>query len=83
MSYPEVASKVNNDNNQKLTKVLSAKLSIQDHNICKLIAGQLFKDRIIDEATTSALIRSLLMFAIQDFKDMKMQNLQIILGGEG
>jgi hypothetical protein len=59
---------------------LSTKLSIQDHNICKLIAGQLFKERIIDEPTTSALIRALLSFAIKDFKDMNMQNLQVILG---
>jgi hypothetical protein len=66
MSYPEVALKLNN-NNQKLTKVLSAKLSIQDHITCKLIAGQLFKEGILDEPTTSALIRALLMFAIKDF----------------
>jgi hypothetical protein len=79
MNYPEVTLKLNN-NNQKLTKVLSAKLSIQDQNICKLIAGQLFKERILDEPTTSALIRALLMFAIDDFKNMKMQNLQVILG---
>ena len=62
-----------------LTKVLSTKLSIEDHNTCKLIAGQLFKDRIIGEPTTSALIRALLMFAIHDFKDMNMQNLKVIL----
>jgi hypothetical protein len=81
MTHPEVTLKLNNNNNnQKLTKVLSAKLSIQDHNICKLIAGQLFKERIIDEPTTSALIRALLMFAIKDFKDLNMQNLQVILG---
>jgi hypothetical protein len=82
MSYPEVALKRNNnnnDNNKKLTKVLSAKLSIQDHNICKLIAGQLFKARIIDEPTTSSLIRALLSFAIKDFSDWNMQNLQVIL----
>jgi threonine dehydratase len=79
MSYPEGALKLNNNNNQKLTKVLSAKLSIQDHNICKLIAGQLFNERIIEEPTTSALIRALFMFAIKDFKDMKMQNLQVVL----
>jgi hypothetical protein len=69
-----------NIDDKKLTKVLSTKLSIQDHNICKLIAGQLFKERIIDEPTTSALIRALLSFAIKDFKDMNMQNLQVILG---
>jgi len=81
MSYPEVALKVNDNynNNKKLTKVLSAKLSIGDHNICKLMAGQLFKERIIDEPTTSALIRALLSFAIKDFKNMKMQNLKVIL----
>jgi len=82
MSYPEVALKINNNNNNnndKLTKVLSAKLSIQDHNICKLIAGQLFKERILEEPTTSALIRALLMFAIKDFSDWNMQNLQVIL----
>jgi hypothetical protein len=80
MSYHEVTLKVNNNNNnQKLTKVLSAKLSIQDHNICKLIAGHLFKEQVIDEPTTSALIRALLVFAIKDFKDMNMQNLQVIL----
>jgi threonine dehydratase len=69
-----------NIDDKKLTKVLSTKLSIQDHNICKLIAGQLFKERIIDEPTTSALIRALLSFAIKDFKDRNMQNLQVILG---
>jgi len=79
MSYPEVTLKLNNNNNKKLTKVLSAKLSIQDHNICKLIAGQLFKERILEEPTTSALIRALLMFAIKDFSDWNMQNLQVIL----
>jgi hypothetical protein len=80
MSYSKGAMKLNNNNyNQKLTKVLSAKLSIGDHNICKLIAGQLFKEGIIEEPTTSALIRALLMFAIKDFKDMKMQNLKVIL----
>jgi hypothetical protein len=80
MSCPEVTLKTNNNNNQKLTKVISAKLSIGDHNICKLIAGQLFKDRILEEPTTSALIRALLMFAIKDFKDLNVQNLQVILG---
>jgi hypothetical protein len=39
------------DNDKKLTKVLSAKLSIQDHNICKLIVGHLFKEGILDEPT--------------------------------
>jgi threonine dehydratase len=63
----------------RLTKVLSAKLSVEDHSTCKLIAGQLFNERIIDEPTTSALIRALLSFAIKDFKDMKMQNLKVIL----
>jgi hypothetical protein len=49
MTHPEVTLKLNNNNNnQKLTKVLSAKLSIQDHNICKLIAGQLFKEGILE-----------------------------------
>jgi hypothetical protein len=79
MSYPEVTLKVNNNNKPKLTKVLSAKLSIQDHNICKLIAGQLFKEGILEEPTTSALIRALLSFAIKDFSDWNMQNLQVIL----
>jgi len=79
MSHPEEELKLNNNDNQKLTKVLSAKLSIQDHNICKLIAGQLFKERILEEPTTSALIRALLLFAIKDFKDMNMQNLKVIL----
>jgi threonine dehydratase len=69
-----------NIDDKKLTKVLSTKLSIQDHNICKLIAGQLFKERIVEEPTTSALIRALLSFAIKDFKDRNMQNLQVILG---
>jgi hypothetical protein len=68
------------DAHNHLTKVLSTKLSLEDHNTCKLIAGQLFKERILDEPTTSALIRALLMFAIKDFKDMKMQNLKVILG---
>ena len=68
-----------NDNDKKLTKVLSAKLSLQDHNICKLIAGQLFKEGILEEPTTSSLIRALLLFAIKDFSDWNMQNLQVIL----
>ena len=82
MNYSEVTLKLNNNynNNQKLTKVLSAKLSIQDHNICKLIVGQLFKEGILEEPTTSALIRALVSFAIKDFKDLGMQNLQVILG---
>ena len=79
MTHPEVTLKLNNNNNNKLTKVLSAKLSIQDHNICKLIAEQLFKERILDEPTTSSLIRALLLFAIKDFSDWNMQNLQVIL----
>jgi hypothetical protein len=62
-----------------LTKVLSTKLSLEDHSTCKLIAGHLFNERIIDESTTSALIRALLMFAIKDFKDWNMQNLYRII----
>ena len=51
MTHRGMTLRLNNNNNPKLTKVLSAKLSIQDHNICKLIVGHIFKEGILDEPT--------------------------------
>jgi deoxyhypusine synthase len=65
---------------EKLNRVLSTKLSIDDYNTCKVIAQKLFENRYIKEATTSELIRELLLFSINDYKNRKMDNLEVILG---
>ena len=65
---------------EKLTTVLSTKLSIDDYNISKIIAQKPFENRYLDEPTTSELIKELLLFSINEYKNRRMENLEVILG---
>ena len=47
---------------------------------CKVIAQKQFENRYIREATPSELIRELLLFSINDYKNRRMDNLEVILG---
>ena len=66
--------------NEKLNIVLSTKLSIDDYNTYEMIAQKLFENRYLNEPTTSELIRELLLFSINEYKDRRMDNLEVILG---
>lgn len=49
---------------ERPTKVLSTKLSIEDFMMCKTISQKLFENKLVKEATISELIRALLTFQI-------------------
>ena len=66
--------------NEKLNVVLSTKLSIDDYNTREIIAQKLFENRYLNEPTTSELIRELLLFSINEYKNRRMDNLEVILG---
>ena len=66
--------------NEKLNIVLSTKLSIDDYNTREIIAQKLFENRYLNEPTTSELIRELLLFSINEYKNRRMDNLEVILG---
>ena len=47
---------------------------------CIVIAQKQFENRYIREAIPSELIRELLLFSINDYKNRRMDNLEVILG---
>jgi hypothetical protein len=66
------------EGNGHLTKVLSTKLSIEDYDSIKKIARELFEKRIIKAPTISELIRSSLVFVLNQHNNT--DNMEVILG---
>jgi hypothetical protein len=63
-----IATKENQENKQKLTRVVSTKLSIEDHDLLQLIANLAYQNGNIKEASKSEIVRLFITVGLSTIK---------------
>ncbi len=66
---------MNNNSVEKLSKVVSAKVTLEDYNLCKEIAAKLYENGEIGRNSVSELVRVLVESLLSDCRK-KQENLQ-------
>jgi hypothetical protein len=63
-----IVTKENQENKRKLTRVVSTKLSIEDHDLLQLIANRAYQSGDIKEASKSEIVRLLITVGLSTIK---------------
>jgi hypothetical protein len=69
-AHSPIASNDNRENNGKLTRVVSTKLSIEHYKAFRILTKQAYKDGVIKHDSPSEMLRYVLSPVVEEFRKL-------------